>query len=39
VPSFERLYEREGRDFRRFHAEVQRIAALPAGGRRAALER
>ena len=39
VPSFERLYEREGRDFRRFYAEVQRIAALPAGGRRAALER
>ena len=39
VPSFERLYERGGRDFRRFYAEVQRIAALPAGGRRAALER
>ncbi len=39
VPAFERLYEREGRDFRRFYAEVRRIAALPASGRYAPLER
>jgi predicted aminopeptidase len=38
VPAFERLYEREGRDLRRFHAAVQRLAALPtAAERRAAL--
>ena len=37
VPQFERLFEREGRDFERFHAEVRRLAALPAGERRAAL--
>jgi predicted aminopeptidase len=38
VPNFERLFEREGRDFARFHAEVQRIAALPTHkARRAAL--
>ena len=38
VPDFERLFEREGRDFVRFHAEVQRIAALPTReARRAAL--
>jgi predicted aminopeptidase len=38
VPAFERLFEREGRDFARFHAEVQRLAALPtAAERRAAL--
>lgn len=38
VPAFERLFEREGGDFRRFHAEASRIAALadPAA-RRAAL--
>ena len=38
VPAFERLFEREGRDFTRFHAEVARLAALPAGQRRAALQ-
>jgi len=37
VPAFERLFEREGRDFDRFYAEVRRIAALPKAGRRAAL--
>ena len=39
VPTFERLFEREGRDFPRFYAEVRRIAALPPAERRAALER
>jgi len=39
VPAFEKLFEREGRDFPRFYAEVRRIAALPAGERAAALER
>jgi predicted aminopeptidase len=37
VPQFERLYEREGRDFERFYAEVRRIAALPKAERRATL--
>jgi predicted aminopeptidase len=37
VPAFERLFEREGRDFARFYAEVARIAALPYAERRAAL--
>lgn len=37
VPAFEHLYEREGRDFGRFYAEVARIAALPYAERRAAL--
>lgn len=37
VPAFERLFEREGRDWRRFHAEVQRLAKLDKAGRRAAL--
>jgi predicted aminopeptidase len=38
APAFERLFEREGRDFARFHAEVRRIAALPtAAERRSAL--
>ena len=39
VPAFEQLFEREGRDFARFYAEVRRIAALPPAERRAALER
>jgi len=39
VPAFERIYEREGRDFTRFYAEVRRIAALPAGERNEALAR
>jgi len=29
VPDFERLFERQGRDFPRFYAEVKRLAALP----------
>jgi predicted aminopeptidase len=37
VPGFERLFEREGRDFERFYAEVKRLAALPKAERRAAL--
>jgi predicted aminopeptidase len=37
VPGFERLFEREGRDFGRFYAEVKRLAALPKAERRAAL--
>lgn len=37
VPHFERLYEREGRDFERFYAEVRRLASLPKAERRAAL--
>ena len=39
VPSFERLFDREGRDFARFYAEVRRIAVLAPAERRAALER
>ena len=37
VPNFERLFEREGRDFSAFYAEVKRISALPLAERRAAL--
>ena len=37
VPQFERLFEREGREFERFYTEVQRLAALPKDQRRAAL--
>ena len=37
VPAFERLFEREGRDYDKFYAEVRRLAALPADTRRAAL--
>ena len=37
VPPFERLFERQGRDFERFYAEVKRLAALPKPERRAAL--
>jgi predicted aminopeptidase len=37
VPQFERLFERQGRDFERFYAEVKRLAALPKAERRAAL--
>ncbi len=37
VPDFERLFEREGRDFERFYAEVRRLAALPKAERLAAL--
>ena len=37
VPNFERLFEREGRDFTRFYAEVRRLANLPKAERRATL--
>lgn len=37
VPAFERLFEREGRDFARFHAAVARLAALPRDQRHATL--
>ena len=37
VPAFEALFERQGGDFTRFYAEVQRLAALPKAERRAAL--
>jgi len=37
VPAFEQLFEREGRDFPRFYAEVRRLAAMPRDARRAAL--
>ena len=39
VPAFEQLFEREGRDFPRFYAEVRRVAALPPADRPAALAR
>ncbi len=35
VPQFERLFDRLGRDFPRFYAEVQRLAALPTAQRQA----
>lgn len=38
VPAFERLFEREGRDFARFHAAVQRLADLPPAERAATLD-
>jgi predicted aminopeptidase len=37
APAFEALFEREERDFKRFHAAVQRLAALPRDERIAAL--
>jgi predicted aminopeptidase len=37
VPGFERLFEREGRDFGRFYAAVERLAALPKAERHATL--
>jgi predicted aminopeptidase len=37
VPPFERLYEREGRDFKRFYAAVARLATLPKDERHATL--
>lgn len=39
VGDFERLFERQGRDWPRFYAEVQRLAALPAAERSAELAR
>ena len=38
VPAFERLFEQQGQDFARFHAEVARLAALPTAERRATLD-
>ncbi len=38
VAAFEALYLREGRDFKRFYAEVARLASLPAAERTAALD-
>jgi predicted aminopeptidase len=37
VPDFERLFERQGREFPRFYAEVKRLAKLTREERRAAL--
>jgi predicted aminopeptidase len=37
VPGFERLFERDGRDFTRFYASVARLAALPQAERHATL--
>ncbi|MDP9045322.1 MAG: aminopeptidase [Pseudomonadota bacterium] len=37
VPQFERLFERQGRSWTAFYAEVRRLAALPPGERRAGL--
>ena len=37
VPGFERLFHQQGDDFARFHAEVRRLAALPAAQRQAIL--
>ncbi|HUG23233.1 aminopeptidase [Piscinibacter sp.] len=37
APAFERLFEREGRDFDRFYAAVKRLAEMPKNERRAAL--
>ena len=37
VPGFERIFEREGRDWDRFYAEVKRLAALPKAERQATL--
>ncbi len=38
VPEFERLFERQGRDFERFYAEVRRLAKLPKAERLAILK-
>jgi len=37
VPAFTALFEREGRDFARFHAAVKRLAAAPVKERRQAM--
>ena len=37
VPAFEALFEREGRDWPRFHAAVKDLAARPKAERDAAL--
>ena len=38
VPGFERLFEQQGRDFGRFHAEVRHLAGLSLAERRATLQ-
>lgn len=38
VPAFMRLFEREGRDWARFHAAVERLVPLPREERRAVLK-
>ena len=38
VPDFERLFDRQGRDFAQFHAAVRRLAGLPQAERRATLQ-
>ena len=38
VPAFERVFEQQGGDFARFHAEVARLAGLPRDQRRATLQ-
>jgi predicted aminopeptidase len=38
VPAFERLYLREGSDYKRFYAAVARLAALPKDQRHATLD-
>jgi predicted aminopeptidase len=38
VPAFDALFEQQGRDFKRFYAEVQRLAARPKAERDAALQ-
>ena len=38
VPQFERLFERQGRDWLRFYAEVKRLADLPKAERCRLLE-
>lgn len=38
VPAFTALFEREGRDWSRFHAAVQQLAGLPVAERRATLQ-
>jgi predicted aminopeptidase len=38
VPVFETLFEREGRDWPRFYAEVKRLAALPKSDRTDAMQ-
>ena len=38
VPAFERLFEREGRDWARFHAAVEALKPLSREGRRATLK-
>lgn len=38
VPAFDALFEQQGRDFKRFYAEVRRLAARPKAERDAALQ-